>query len=66
MLTKSKLSILEWFVLIIIMSIPLVNLIFLIWGLVKDKFSENVKNFVIAYFIFVILFAGGLFRSNIL
>ncbi len=65
MLKKTKLSIIEWFVLVLIMSIPLVNVIVLIWGLVKNKFSENIKNFVIAYIIFYFIFLGGLWQGGI-
>ncbi len=65
MFKKNKLGIIEWLVLIIIMSIPIVNIVFLIWGLVKNKFSENLKNFVIAYFIVFLLLGGGLFQLGI-
>ena len=62
MFKKNKLGILEWFILILVMSIPIVNIIFLIWGILKNKFSENLKNFGVAYVLFIILIGGGLFN----
>lgn len=65
MFKKNKLSIFEWFLLIIIVSIPIVNVIFIVWGVLGNKFSENLKNFGIAYVIFYLLFVGGLWQGGI-
>lgn len=65
MFKKNKLSIFEWLILIILISIPIVNIIFVVWGILNNKFSENLKNFGIAYLIFYLLFAGGLWQSGL-
>lgn len=65
MFKKNKLSILEWFILLVIVSIPIVNIIFVIWGILNNKFSVNLKNFGIAYVIFYLLFVGGLWQGGI-
>lgn len=62
MFKQNKLTIFQWFVLILIMSVPILNIIFLVWGFLTNRFSRNLKNFIIAYLIFYLLFAGGLFQ----
>lgn len=62
MFRKDRLSIFQWFVLILIMSVPILNVIFLIWGFLTNRFGRNLKNFIIAYIIFVYLFTGGLLQ----
>ncbi len=65
MFKKNKLNVLEWLILIIIVSIPIVNVIFIIWGVLNNKFSENLKNFAIAYVIFYLLIAGGIWQGGL-
>lgn len=64
MFKKNKLSIFEWFLLILIVNIPIVNVIFIVWGVLTNKFSQNLKNFAVAYVIFYILFVGGIWRGG--
>lgn len=61
MFKKNKLNVLEWLILIILLSIPIVNIIFIIWGILNNKFSQNLKNFGIAYVIWVYVLGGGFF-----
>ena len=59
MFKKNKLNVLEWLILIIFLSIPLFNIIFIIWGVLNNKFSQNLKNFGIAYVIWVYVLGGS-------
>lgn len=63
MFKKNKLSILEWLLLIVILSIPILNVVFVIWGLLNNKFSQNLKNFGVAYVIWVYVLGGGIWRA---
>ena len=65
MFKKNKLSILEWFLLLILVSIPIVNIIFIVWGVLNNKFSENLKNFGIAYVIFYFLLGAGFWQGGL-
>ena len=63
MFKKNKLSILEWFILLVLLTIPVVNVIFVIWGVINNKFSLNLKNFGIAYIIWYVLVGGSIFTQ---
>lgn len=55
MFRKDKLSVLAWIVLIIILSIPVVNVIFAVLMFIRRGTSDTVKNFFVAYLILYIL-----------
>jgi hypothetical protein len=57
MFRRDKLTVLAWIVLIIILSIPVVNVIFAVIMFIRRKTSATVKNFFIAYLILYILAA---------
>lgn len=63
MFKQNKLSIFEWFILLVFLTFPIINIIFVIWGVVNNKFSVNLKNFGIAYIIWYVLVGGGLFTQ---
>jgi len=56
--------VLAWIALIVILSIPIVNVIFAVWMFIRRGTSDTVKNFFVAYLILDILAAGlGLFNG---
>ena len=63
MFRKDKLSVLSWLVLIIILSIPVVNVIFVLVMLLGPGASSTVKNFFIAYLILWALAFFGMFNG---
>jgi hypothetical protein len=67
MFKTNRLSVVEWIVLLIILSIPILNVIFAIYMFVKKKASETVKNFFIAYLVLYFLawlgLLGGVFNN---
>jgi uncharacterized membrane protein YsdA (DUF1294 family) len=63
MFRKDRLSVLAWIVLIVILSIPIVNIVFAVYMFIKRKASETVKNFFVAYLILYLLAMLGLFNG---
>lgn len=64
MFRNDKLSVFAWIALIVILSIPIVNVVFAVWMFIRRGTSDTVKNFFIAYLILYILAAGlGLFNG---
>lgn len=61
MFRSDRLSVLAWMVLLVLLTIPIVNVIFVIWILIRRRASQTVKNFFWAYAIFYILAWFGLF-----
>ncbi|MBU1020432.1 MAG: hypothetical protein KJ847_04395, partial [Firmicutes bacterium] len=58
------LSVLAWIVLIVILSIPIVNIIFAVWMFIRRGTSDTVKNFFVAYLILYVLAAWlGIFNG---
>lgn len=64
MFKRNTLSILVWGLLILILSIPILNLIFLIWGFLAHRFSKNVRNFIVAYIILYFIFGVAAFQGG--
>jgi hypothetical protein len=60
---SDKISILGWMVLLVLLTIPVVNVIFVIWILIRRRASQTVKNFFIAYGVFYLLAWLGLFNG---
>jgi len=63
MFRKNKLSVLAWIVLIIILSIPIVNVIFAVYMFIGGRTSDTVKNFFIAYLLLYFLAMIGMFNG---
>ena len=63
MFKRDKLSILAWIVLIVILSIPVLNVIFAVYMFIKRGTSDTVKNFFIAYLILFFLAFFGMFNG---
>lgn len=64
MFRRDKLSVLAWIALIVILSIPIVNIIFAVWMFIRRGTSDTVKNFFVAYLILYILAAWlGIFNG---
>ena len=51
MFSKDRLSVLAWIVLIIILSIPVLNIIFAVIMFLRPRTSATVKNFFIAFLV---------------
>ena len=67
MFRTDRLSVLEWILLLIILSVPILNVVFAVWMFFRGKASETVKNFFIAYLILYLLaflgVLGGVFEN---
>jgi hypothetical protein len=63
MFRKDKLSVLSWLVLIVILSIPVVNIIFAVLMFIRRGTSDTVKNFFIAYLVLYFLAFFGMFNG---
>lgn len=62
MFRRDKLSVLAWIVLIVILSIPILNIIFVVWMFIRRGTSDTVKNFFIAYLLlFILAYFLGIF-----
>ena len=55
MFRSDRLSSLEWIILLIILTVPVLNVIFAVWMFFRGKASETVKNFFIAYLLLYLL-----------
>ncbi len=66
MFKRKELGVLPWMLLIAILSVPILNLIFLIWGFVTNRFSKSVQNFIIAFMIMYYVFGVSLFSRGLL
>ncbi len=63
MFRKDRLSVLAWLVLIIILSIPIVNIIFAVYMFIRRRTSDTVKNFFVAYLVLYFLALFGMFNG---
>lgn len=67
MFRTDRLSVLEWILLLVILSVPILNVVFAVWMFFRGKASETVKNFFIAYLILYLLaflgVLGGVFEN---
>ncbi len=63
MFRRDKLSVLAWIVLIIILSIPILNIVFAVYMFIGGRSSDTVKNFFIAYLILYFLAFFGMFNG---
>jgi len=63
MFRRDKLSVLAWIVLIIILSIPILNIIFAVYMFIGGRTSDTVKNFFVAYLILYFLAFIGMFNG---
>ncbi len=63
MFKSNKISVVGWMVLLVLCSIPVVNVIFVVWILIRRKASSTVKNFFIAYGVFYVLAFFGMFNG---
>ncbi len=61
MFKRKEISVLGWVVLILILSVPILNVIFIIWVIISNKANRTVKNFFVAYFVFWALSFFGVF-----
>lgn len=65
MFKRKDISVLAWMILILILSVPVLNVIFVVWVLLSSKANRSVKNFVVAGLMFWILAAAfGLFSET--
>ena len=63
MFRRDKLSVLAWIILIIILSIPVLNIIFAVVMFLRSGTSDTVKNFFIAYLLLYALAFFGMFNG---
>jgi len=63
MFRKDKLSVLDWIILIIILSIPVLNIVFAVLMFIRRGTSDTVKNFFIAYLLLYALAFLGMFNG---
>ena len=56
MFKQKNISVLAWMILILILSVPILNVVFVILTLLSSKANKSVKNFLIAGLVFAILF----------
>ena len=61
MFRKDRLSVFGWLVLIVVLSIPVVNIIFAVVMFIRKGTSDTVKNFFIAYLVLYFLAFFGMF-----
>jgi hypothetical protein len=64
MFKKQDIGVLAWMILIIILSIPVINFIFVLWALLSSKVNRTVKNFFVAYLVFWFLAIFGIFDGT--
>lgn len=56
---KSKdIGVIAWMILILILSVPILNVIFVVWTLLSSRVNKTVKNFFVAYLVFWVLAAA--------
>lgn len=67
MFRTDKLSVLEWILLLVILTVPILNVVFAVWMFIRGRASETVKNFFVAYLILYLLawlgILGGVFEN---
>jgi len=63
MFRKDRLSVLAWIALIVILSIPILNVVFAVLMFLKKETSDTVKNFFIAYLLLYFLAFFGMFNG---
>ena len=63
MFRRDKLSVLAWMALIIILSIPILNIVFAVLMFIRKETSDTVKNFFIAYLLLYFLAFFGMFNG---
>lgn len=63
MFRKDRLSVLAWMVLLFILTVPILNVIFVVWILIRRRASHTVKNFFLAYGVFYLLAIFGMFNG---
>lgn len=63
MFKKNDISVLAWMILILILSVPVLNVIFVIWAIISDSVNKTVKHFFGAYLIFWLLALIGIFNG---
>ena len=63
MFRKDKLSVSAWIILIVILSIPILNVVFAVWMFIRRGTSDTVKNFFIAYLLLYFLAFFGMFNG---
>ena len=61
MFRSDRLSVLEW--ILIILTVPILNVVFAVWMFIRGKASETVKNFFIAYLLLYLLAYLGIFTG---
>ncbi len=64
MFKGKEISVLGWIILILILSVPILNVIFVIWALVSHKANKTVKNFFVAFLIFWALAFFGISNGS--
>ena len=57
MFKRKDISVLAWMILILILSVPILNVVFVVWVLLSSRANRSVKNFVIAGLMFWFLAA---------
>lgn len=60
MFTSDRVSVLGWVILLLIMSVPILNVIFVIWMFLRRKSSKTIKNFLVTFLVFYLLAFFGM------
>ena len=63
MFRRDKLSVTAWIILILILSVPILNVAFVVWMFIRPRTSDTVKNFFVAYLILWFLAWIGIFTG---
>ena len=63
MFRSSKVTVLEWIILLVICSVPILNIIFVVFMFIRGKASPTIKNFFVAYLILWVLAFFGMFTG---
>jgi len=61
MFKRKEISVLGWVILILILSVPVLNVVFVIWAILSNRVNKSVKNFFFAYLVFWALSFFGIF-----
>ena len=61
MFKGKEISVLGWIILILVLSVPIVNVIFVVWAILSHRVNRTVKNFFFAFLVFWALSFFGFF-----
>ena len=64
MFKRKDISVLAWMILLLILTVPILNIVFVVWTLLSSRVNKTVKNFFVAFLVFYVLaWAFGMFSG---